>query len=78
MSPLGPWRRIARGLSFRLTASYLVFFTLLLVLIGVGFRNMLASIQQAQLRDALDGDWAALRGYLQSFPRRGEVVVGQQ
>jgi heavy metal sensor kinase len=68
VSPLGPWRRIARGLSFRLTASYLVFFTLLLVLIGVGFRNMLGSIQQAQLREALDGDWAALRGYLQISP----------
>jgi heavy metal sensor kinase len=65
MSPLGPWRRIARGLGFRLTASYLVFFTLLLILIGVGFRDMLASIQQAQLREGLDGDWAALRGYLQ-------------
>jgi heavy metal sensor kinase len=31
----------------------------------VGFRNMLVSIQQAQLREGLDGDWAALRGYLQ-------------
>ena len=65
MFPLGPWRRIARGLGFRLTASYLVFFALLLVLIGVGFRNMLGRIQQAQLREGLDGDWAALRGYLQ-------------
>lgn len=65
MFPLGPWRRISRGLGFRLTASYLVFFALLLVLIGVGFRNMLGSIQQAQLREGLDGDWAALRGYLQ-------------
>jgi heavy metal sensor kinase len=37
----------------------------MLVLIGVGFRNTLASIQQAEVREVLDGDWAALRGYLQ-------------
>ena len=65
LPPLGPWRRIARGLRFRLTASYLVFFTVMLALIGVGFRNTLARIQQAQLRDMIDADWAALKGYLQ-------------
>ncbi len=29
---------------------------------------MLTSIQEAQLRDSLDADWAALRGYLQISP----------
>jgi heavy metal sensor kinase len=56
---------MARGLRFRLTASFLVFFTVMLALIGVGFRNTLARIQQAQLREMIDADWAALRGYLQ-------------
>jgi heavy metal sensor kinase len=40
----------------------------MLLLIGVGFRNLLASIQQTQLRDSLDADWAALKGYLRISP----------
>ncbi len=38
----------------------------MLVLIGVGFRNTLTSIQQTQLRDTLEDDWSALKEYLQT------------
>jgi heavy metal sensor kinase len=56
--------RFTRRLGFRLTASYLVFFTLLLVLVGAAFRQMLVDIQESQLRELLEGDWVALKGYL--------------
>lgn len=61
---LFPWARVRRSLSFRLTFSFLVFFVVLLVLIGVLFRNMLVSLQNTQMEEALEGDWAALKGYV--------------
>jgi heavy metal sensor kinase len=52
-------------LGFRLNAWNLAFFALLLLLIGVAFRQILVSIQQGQAREALEGEWGALRGRLE-------------
>lgn len=57
-------RRITRGLRFRLTASYALFFTLLLLAIGLLFRQTLASNLESQTRDLLDQEWATVKGYL--------------
>lgn len=67
-----PLATLRRSLSFRLTASFLAFFTLLLVLIGILFRNMLLSIQRTQMEEVLEVDWAALKGYLTI--QNGKVV----
>jgi heavy metal sensor kinase len=56
--------RITRGLRFRLTASYALFFTLLLVGVGFLFRETLEANLERQTRDILDQEWAAVRGYL--------------
>lgn len=58
------WRAASRSLGFRLALSFLVFFALLLVLIGVLFRNTLINIQNTQMQEAIEGDWAALKGFL--------------
>jgi heavy metal sensor kinase len=65
MPRLGTLTKLTRGLSFRLSAVYLAFFTLLLLLVGVAFRQVLVSIQQTQLREVLEEEWGALKGYLQ-------------
>jgi heavy metal sensor kinase len=57
-------RRITRGLRFRLTLSYAVFFTLLLGGVGMVFRGFLASSLDDNLRDVLNQEWAAMKGYL--------------
>lgn len=53
-----------RGLRFRLTLTYLVFFAVLLTLLGVVFRQILSSILQAQAREVLEEEWGAVKGYL--------------
>jgi heavy metal sensor kinase len=57
-------KSFTRGLRFRLAASYLIFFTLLLLAIGLLFRQTLASIVQEQTFELLKDDWAAMKGYL--------------
>lgn len=59
-----PGGRLTRRLRFRLSGSYLAFFTVVFVLVGVGFRETLASIQERQNRQLLEERWGALRGYL--------------
>jgi heavy metal sensor kinase len=57
-------RRISRGLRFRLTASYALFFTVLLIgasfLFGIRLNNTL----QKEAHDALTDHWDAMKGYL--------------
>lgn len=55
---------VTRGLRFRLTLTYVVFFTVLLSLLGVFFRQTLESLYDAQLHNILTEEWAAVRGYL--------------
>ena len=57
-------RRPSRGLRLRLTLFYTIFFTLILTLLLVGFRQYLARSLDLQIRGALNGDWASLKGYL--------------
>lgn len=59
-----PVRRFTRGLRFQLTASYGVFFTLLLLTIGVIFRGELVSNIEEQITEGLNQDWETLKGYL--------------
>ena len=58
-------RRFTRGLRFRLTASYALFFTLILISVAALFRNRLESTLHQQSRDVLGQEWAAMKGYLQ-------------
>ena len=59
-----PVRRLTRGLRFQLTASYGLFFTLLLLVIGVIFRGTLVSNVNEQITDGLNQDWETLKGYV--------------
>ena len=56
--------RRTRGLRFRLTLSYVVFFALLLIMIGVLFRPALQAILYGQSEDTLAEEWGAVKGYL--------------
>jgi len=49
-------------------AGYLLFFTLFLVVAGLFFRNTLIGIQVSQARELLEGDRAALAGFLRETP----------
>lgn len=56
--------RVTRGLRFRLTASYAVFFTVVLIAVAGLFRGRLESSLDAQTRLAVHQQWAAMKGYL--------------
>ncbi len=56
--------RFMRGLRFRLTLSYVLFFTVLLVAIGLFFRKTLQIQLEGDVRDALEEEWGAAKGYL--------------
>jgi heavy metal sensor kinase len=55
-------RRISRGLRFRLTAFYALFFAVLLIGVAGLFRQRLASVQDTEVRDMLDEEWRGLKG----------------
>jgi heavy metal sensor kinase len=65
-------RRLTRGLRFQLTASYGLFFTLLLLTIGVIFRGELVSNINDQIQEGLNQDWDAVKGYLK-IEKNGDV-----
>src|ERR1039457_7488510 len=56
--------RFTRGLRFRIALGYVVFFTLLLSVLGVVFRKSLQLIFETQIVDLLKDDWDAVKGYL--------------
>ncbi|HSW50362.1 MAG TPA: hypothetical protein VLH09_09320, partial [Bryobacteraceae bacterium] len=56
--------RFTRRLGFRLTAGYLLFFAFLLTLVGVYFRSTLIEIQESQVREQVEEDWATLGRFL--------------
>jgi heavy metal sensor kinase len=66
MNPLGQVVRITRGLRFRLALSYVIFFTLLLVVLGLVFRQTLSTIFTGQVEDALKEEFGAVKGYLRT------------
>lgn len=53
-----------RGLRFRLTVSYILFFTVLLTALGLVFRELLVSIVYDQTAATLEEEWGASKGYL--------------
>jgi heavy metal sensor kinase len=55
---------IVRGLRFRLTLSYVLFFTVLLVFIGLAFRKTLELQLEGDVRAALDEAWGAATGFV--------------
>jgi heavy metal sensor kinase len=56
--------RFSRGLRFRLTASYALFFALLLIGVAGLFRQRLETVQTREVQDTLEQEWAAMKGYL--------------
>lgn len=57
-------RRITRGLRFRLTASYVALFAVLLIGVAWLFRAQLASELTTQAEDNLNEDWGAVKASL--------------
>jgi heavy metal sensor kinase len=60
--------RFTRGLRFRLAFSYVFFFTVLLVLLGVVFRQTLSATFQTNMANVLEEEWGAVKGYLRTGP----------
>ena len=56
------YRQITRGLRFRLTAVYALFFVFLLAGVAAVFQARLASVLDVQERNLVDQQWAALKG----------------
>ena len=66
-------RRLSRSLRFRLTASYVLLFAVLLTGAAWLFRAMLASELRSQAEDSLNEDWAAVKSSLlriDEYPER--------
>jgi heavy metal sensor kinase len=58
------FRRLTRGLRFRLTATYALFFAALLIGVTGAFHVRLSSTLTTQVHDALEQRWAAMKGYM--------------
>jgi len=58
------FRRFTRGLRFRVTAGYALFFTILLIGAAALFRARLSTVLQNQAEENLRQEWAAVKGYL--------------
>src|SRR5438552_11398026 len=56
--------RFFKGLRFRLAASYVLFFAVLLFFLGVFFKQTLKGIYDDQVRELLNEEWGAVKGYL--------------
>jgi heavy metal sensor kinase len=57
-------RRITRSLRYGLTVGYALVFCVMLIGVGGVFRQKIAASLDEQIRDALEQEWAGLRGYL--------------
>ena len=69
-------RRLSRGLRFRLTAVYALFFAILLVGITAAFHERLAASLDTEAHSVLDQRWAAMKGYLRIEPNdEGRVLA---
>jgi heavy metal sensor kinase len=66
MMGVGKAIRFTRGLRFRLAFSYVFFFTILLVLLGVVFRQTLIATFQTQMLSVLDEEWNGAKGYIRT------------
>ena len=68
MIAIGNMFRFTRGLRFRLAFSYVFFFTILLVFLGIVFRQTLSATFQTQMTNVLEEEWGAAKGYLRTTP----------
>ena len=64
MSRFDNFLRFSRSLRFRVTAGYALFFCVLLIGVGAVYRQKLAASLESQIRDGLEQEWAAAKGYL--------------
>ncbi len=64
--------RFTRGLRFRIALGYVVFFTILLSVLGIVFRKSLQNIFVTQTQDLLKDDWDAMKGYLRLGGEEGK------
>ena len=71
-------RRLSLSLRFRMTLSYALFFTILLTFLAVFLRQYLAQTLDAQVREAVDQDWATLKAYLRIGNGRMRWYVDQK
>jgi heavy metal sensor kinase len=69
--------RPSRSLRLRLTLSYALFFTILLAILSLGFRQYLSSSLDAQIRGNIEQDWAALKGYFRIEKGRDYWLIDQ-
>ena len=71
---LAQWFGVTRSLRFRLTLTYVLFFSILLGFLGFFFGQTIRSVYDEQLHNILSEEWAAMRGYLRiEKPKRGSV-----
>jgi heavy metal sensor kinase len=68
------FRRLTRGLRFRLTATYALFFSFLLIAVTGAFHVRLSSALDSQAHDALEQRWAAMKGYMRIEPNDDGVM----
>ncbi|MGD0498587.1 MAG: ATP-binding protein [Bryobacteraceae bacterium] len=72
------FRRLERGLRFRLTAGYALFFAVLLIGVTTLFHERLAGALDDRAHAVLDQEWAAMKGYLRieenSENQRNEAI----
>ncbi|HEX6894396.1 MAG TPA: ATP-binding protein [Bryobacteraceae bacterium] len=78
MSAFGKLLGFTRGLRFRLAFSYVFFFTILLVLLGLLFRQTLSTTFQAQMASVLEEEWGAAKGYLRTGPEGPDWFYDRQ
>jgi heavy metal sensor kinase len=67
-----------RGLRFRLALSYVIFFSILLVLLGTLFRQILSGTFQNQMESVLDEEWGAAKGYLRTGPEGPDWIFDEK
>src|ERR1700681_931338 len=63
--------RFSRALRFRIAVSYVLFFMVLLAVLGVVFRQNLQTTFDSQTQALLLEDWDAMKGYLQLSGKEG-------
>src|SRR5579884_1397093 len=66
-----------RGMRFRLMVSFVIFFTILLVVVGLVFHKTLQLETERDVRDALDEEWFEAKGYLKIEKQRPVWVADE-
>src|SRR5271154_3403575 len=66
MNLLSQALRIVRTLRFRLAASYVVFFTILIVMLGLFFRQTLNNIFESQVTETLREEFGLAKSYIRT------------